>query len=293
MIEETFHLHPPDWLAEPPRPKSTAIFRHYVKDAPTPKMWAADTSTYQGFYIMSPAGEFLTGSFGIVREAKAAEMMNSALKKWQKTGAAMRPVPSNELSLYGGDEPKPGAVKLQVAYRDLPRGDIERPSSADVQNPYNLGWFDLTAKEAMVFLSESNKPTAIPQALFAKLVTTKLKDAVQGQMSRWSSEALQKGFLMTQRVSSSDGEVVFRLTGSVDLSENGRSYKAQLHGKIIYDLKRSKFQTFDLVAVGQRSGKGGANGRATDPGPAPYGSCVQAVSPGGGAVKESHLHYFS
>jgi hypothetical protein len=57
----------------------------------------------------------------------------------------------------------------------------------------------------------------------------------------------------------------------VDLSEKGRSYKAQLLGRAVYDERTQAFVEFELVSVGQRSGKGGANGRENDLGPAPMG----------------------
>lgn len=269
MIEETFHLHPPDWLTDTPRPKSTALFRNYVKQAPD--LWPKNTSTYQGFYIMGPDGAYLEGNFGIAREQEAKEQMQAALVKWKATGAAMRAVPATPIAIYGGKEPQPGAVKLQLAYRDLPRGDLERPSTAYVQNPYNLGWFDLSKQEAQAFLSQSQEPAPIPTRLVHKLATTKLKDAVQGQMRSWSKDSLKEGSLTTQLVSENANQSTYRLQGSVDLQEEGRRYQAQLHGKIVYDLRKNTFTAFDLIASGQRTGKGGANGRATDPGPAPMG----------------------
>ena len=220
---------------------------------------------------MSPTGDYLGGNFGIVREEKARELMTTALDKWKATGAAMHLVPTNALAIYGGEEPQPGSVKLQLAYRDLPRGDVERPTTAYVQNPYNLGWFDLSKEEAQAFLTDSEKPTSIPQALFAKMATRTLKDAVRGQMSRWNRSALRSGSLTSQRLSKDGSRSTYRLQGSAELAENERSYQAQLHGKAVFDEQSGAFVEFELVAVGQRTGKGGANGRENDLGPAPMG----------------------
>jgi hypothetical protein len=240
-----------------------------VKNAP--KLWPKNTSTYQGFYLMSPTGDYLGGNFGIVREEEARDLMTIALEKWKATGAAMRTVSTNPLALYGGNEPQPGSLKLQLAYRDLPRGDVERPTTAYVQNPYNLGWFDFSKEEARALLTESEEPITIPHALFAKMATRTLKDAVQGQMSRWDSSALHSGSLTTQRILKVGSRSSYRLKGSVNLSENARHYEAQLLGKAVYDERLQAFFEFELVAVGQRSGKGGANGRENDLGPAPMG----------------------
>lgn len=269
MLEETFFLHPPEWLDQPPRPKSTALFRHYVKTAPD--LWPRNTSTYQGFYLMSPKGDHLAGSFGITREKEANEMMTAALKTWQATEAAMTPVPDSPIALYGGKEPSPGGVKWQLAYRDLPRGEIERPSSADVQNPYNLGWYDLSATEAQAFLTDAEDPQPVKESIFRKLAVKVLKDAVQGQMSGWEESAMRRGTLQTQLVSQRDGTITCRLTGSVDLQEGSRRYTAQLHGRVVFEEAAKRFVAFDLVAAGQRTGKGPANGRETDLGPAPMG----------------------
>ena len=131
---------------------------------------------------MTPTGGYLSGAFGQTRKEQARRMMASALAKWQRTGAAMKPVPRDELPLYGGAEPTPGSMKLRVAYRDLPRGSVRRPNTAYIQNPYNLGWFDLTAAEASSLRTVSDEPVAIPASLYQKLATKTLKDAVRGQM---------------------------------------------------------------------------------------------------------------
>ena len=61
------------------------------------------------------------------------------------------------------------------------------------------------------------------------------------------------------------------MQGTADLAEEERSYKAQLHGQAVYDSNTQAFVEFELVAVGQRTGKGGANGRENDLCPAPMG----------------------
>lgn len=220
---------------------------------------------------MSPSGDYLGGSFGIVQKEEARDLMTAALEKRKTTGAFMRSVPTNALAIYGGKKPQPGSLKLQLAYRDLPRGDVERPNTAYIQNPYNLGWLDISKVEAQTFLTESEKPIEIPQRLFAKIATQTLKDAVRGQMSRWNSSALRSGSLTSQRISKDESRSSYRLQGTADLAEEERSYKAQLHGQAVYDSSTQAFVEFELVAVGQRTGKGGANGRENDLGPAPMG----------------------
>jgi len=162
-------------------------------------------------------------------------------------------------------------VKLQLAYRDLPRGTLPRITSAYVRNPYNLGWFDLSAAEARSFRADSQKPVAIPQRLFRRLATQILKDAVRGQMRGWDAVALTGGALYTQLFSRENNTRIYRLTGSAILKDGARSYAPQLLGRAVYDETAKKFVGFELVAVGQRTGKGPANGRENDLGPAPIG----------------------
>lgn len=228
---------------------------------------------------MSPTGGYLGGQFGIASKKQATELMTAALEKWKASGAAMRPVPSNHMTLFGGKDPQPGALKLELAYRDLPRGEINRPSTAYIQNPYNLGWFDLSAKEARAFITESQEPQPIPQALFQKLATRTLKDAVRGQMGAWDDGALKDGNLTTRRVSQDGTRTTYQFRGSAQLAEDVRSYEAQLHGRAVYDKSNKTFVVFELVAVGQRSGKGGANGRENDLGPAPMGVAFRLFPP--------------
>jgi len=216
---------------------------------------------------MSPEGEFLVGNFAILQKNKARKLMNTALTKWKRRSPALLPVPEKDIAIYGGGEPQPGGVKLKIAYRDLPRGDIVRPANAHIQNPYNLGWYDLSASEAQRFRTDSREPVAIPEPLFLKLATTTLKDAVRGQTGEWDESALRGGSLTTQMVSPGK----FQLKGTINLTDGTRSFVAQLYGQAVYNKQAKKFVEFELVAVGQRTGKNGANGRANDLGPAPMG----------------------
>ena len=269
VAEECFFLYPPAWLKHPPKPESTRIFKAYVANAP--RMWAPNTTTHQGIYCMAPDGGYLSGTPGLSVNAPARKLIADAWTKWRAKGISMKPVPTDPIPLYGGKDPELGSVKLQVAYRDLPRGDVRRPSSAKFQNPYNLGWFDLTAKEAASLVTTSKEPVAIDRDLFVRLATHTLKDAVRGQCRNFKPEDFKAGSMTTQLVSDSGGKQTFRLQGNADLGDAQRTYKPSLRGFAIYDQASKSFTQLELVAVGQRTGKSGANGRETDLGPAPMG----------------------
>ena len=146
-------------------------------------------------------------------------------------------------------------------------------ASGKGENISNKRWYrsvrtkDLSASEAQRFRTDSREPVAIPGPLFLKLATTTLKDAVRGQTGEWDESALRGGSLTTQMVSPGK----FQLKGTINLTDGTPSFVVQLYGQAIYNKQAKKFVEFELVAVGQRTGKNGANGRANDLGPAPMG----------------------
>lgn len=194
-------------------------------------------------------------------------------KSWEKLardrGYRSKPVPTNKLALYGGEKLTKGGLKLEVAYRDLPRGKVRRPGNAQFPNPYNLGWFDLSPSEAKLLVTGSKEKTAIPSKIFNKLARTRLKDAVRGQMGDWKEGEVKSGELFTQLVDTQGSLQTYALSGKALMQAGERSFAPEFFGVMTFDTKTGEFTDFRLMASGQRSGKGPANGRATDPGPAP------------------------
>lgn len=272
VIEETFFLYPPAWLKNPPNPASTKLFKTYTANAPA-ETFPERTSTYQGLYCLMPDGRYLSGKFARQTRDVAKRTLLGGLKKWQEITQqkSLHPkaVPTNKLAMYGGDPLKKNGIKLEVVYRDLPRGNVKRPGNAQFPNPYNLGWFDFTPTEAKSFRPSGKEKTALPDSILRKLARTRLKDAVRGQMSDWKEGALQEGTLYTQLVSKRDGQSVYQLTGSAVLESADQSFKPEFFGFVRFNEITGEFADFRLLASGQRTGKGPANGRATDLGPAP------------------------
>ena len=261
-------------MKHPPNPAATKLFKTYAANAPA-GTFPARTSTHQGLYCMMPDGTYLSGKFARQSNGVARNTLTTGLERWKavaaKRGLQAKPVPTGKLELYGGEPLQKGGLKLEVAYRDFPRGDLQRPGDARFPNPYNLGWYDLSPAEAKAFLSNSREPAAIPDAVFKKLACKTLKDAVRGQMRDWKPEELKGGKLTTQLVRQEGSVKTFRLGGKVEFALGDLSYAPVLHGTASYDSATGEFTDFRLVASGQRSGKAGANGRETDLGPAPMG----------------------
>ncbi|MFT6864689.1 MAG: hypothetical protein ACJAVK_003257 [Akkermansiaceae bacterium] len=282
MIEETFFLYPPDWMKTPPNPVATKLFKKYVSNSPK-GTFPEQTSTYQGLYCLGADGTYLSGKFARQSNEVARETLTTGLARWQKIAGAggfqSTPVPTNRLALYGGEELRKGGLKLEVAYRDLPRGEVLRPGNAQFPNPYNLGWFDLTQKEAQSIATNSRKKTVISDGVFQKLARTRLKDAVRGQMQDWKEGDIKEGQLFSQLVSTKGGKQTYGLSGSAVMASGGLRFEPQFHGTATYDSAAGAFTDFRLIAAGQRAGKGGANGRAIDLGPAPMAIAFTLYQP--------------
>ncbi|MFT5471139.1 MAG: hypothetical protein ACI8UO_006272 [Verrucomicrobiales bacterium] len=274
MIEETFFLYPPDWLKNPPNPAATRLFKTYAANAPY-GTWPAKTSTHQGLYCMTADGGYLSGRFASQSNEMARTALNQGLAEWRKQVAAgslkPKPVPTDPLDLYGGEPIQKGGLKLEVVYRDLPRGEIERPGNARFPNPYNLGWYDFSPGEARAFLVDGAEKQQLPDALFRKFAVKTLKDAVRGQMGDWKENEINSGELFSQLVGEEGTVKTFALSGSAEFKAGDQIFEPVLHGSLSFDSATGEFTDFRLIAAGQRAGRSGANGRETDLGPAPMG----------------------
>ena len=274
VIEETFFLYPPDWLKNPPNPAATRLFKTYARNAPRGVL-PQNSSTYQGLYAMLADGTYLSGKFARQSNVVARDALEQGLANFKKIAAERgyrpKPVPTDKLELYGGGPLRKGGIKLEVAYRDFPRGDQVRPGDWYFKNPYNLGWYDLTPAEAKHFVTDSKQPESLPDAVFQKLACKVLKDAVRGQMRDWKPGDIKQGALFTQLVGQKGSVKTFALKGKVDFAHGDVTYAPKLYGTASYDTGRGEFTDFRLVAAGQRTGKAGANGRTNDLGPAPMG----------------------
>ena len=261
-------------MKNPPDPAATKLFKTYARNAPGGVL-PQNSSTYQGLYTMLADGTYLSGRFARQSNGVAREALTSGLANYKRIasqrGYKPEPVPTDKLELYGGDPLRRGGLKLEVAYRDFPRGDQKRPGDWYFENPYNLGWHDLTPAEAKSFITTSRKPQALPDPVFQKFACKTLKDAVRGQMRDWKPNEIKQGALFTQLVGEKGSVKTFKLTGKVDFALGDLTFAPTLHGTASYDTGRGEFTDFRLVAAGQRTGKAGANGRATDLGPAPMG----------------------
>ena len=209
--------------------------------------------------------------------------MSGGLERWKAIARERdykpKPVPTNKLALYGGEELRKGGLKLEVVYRDLPRGEVKRPGNARFPNPYNLGWYDFTPSEAKFFASGSKEKRAIPDRVFQKFARTRLKDAVRGQMGDWKESNIKSGKIFTRLISTKGREQVYQLSGSASILAGDLSFNPTFQGTATFDTAKGAFIDFRLIAAGQRSGKGPANGRESDLGLAPMAIALTLYKP--------------
>jgi hypothetical protein len=284
VADEAFFLGPPshfkeDWL---PNRESTRLFQAFKRNAPAGVIPAGPT--VQGVYCMSAEGDFLSGCFACASRDRARHTLDEGWRRWQQLantrGYQTKPVPQTPLDYTLGKTLS--GIRLEVAVRDLPRGDDLKPGRTEGQRcAYNLNWIDLTREEAQSFVTESKEPQTGPAAILQRLALKTLKDAVRGQCGEWRKDAIKEAQLHTQCIRQEVHQLTMRLTGFAKLEQSGRAYSCQLHGQVVYDPRSHRVIVFELVAAGQRTGRDQFNFRDDDLGPAPMGVAYVLVNTSG------------
>ena len=268
------------WL-KPHDRASTALFKKYRSSALRGVVPVGGT-TVQGVYCMTADGEYLSGFFAWAFPKRAKRTIQAGWDRFERLAKTrswkMQAVPTTKLDFTGGKSVARGRLKLEVAVRDLPRGDVLRPGRNEIQRcAHNVNWVDLSPGEAASFVTASKTPKPIPDALLQRIALKKLKDSVRGQCADWPKGSLRDGKLLTQRIRTAGNVRTMRLTGYVVLQTSTRSFACALHGRVVYDAGRRAFKSFELIAAGQRRGRTQFNFREDDPGPAPLGVALRMV----------------
>lgn len=271
MADECWDLRPPDWFNRQwlKTIESTNLFETYWRNAPD-NLIPEKPATCQGTYCMTAEGEYLAGGFAWVDRDRTIEILKKALLEFRKRGEAMKAVPENELPFFVGAEPKKGGLKLQLGYRDLPRGENRLPHTERNQRPVNLGFLDLKREEVDLFRVAKGETKTLPQSLVKKISQQALKDCARGQCNA-GKEYFREGSWTVREVSREGGKQVIELRGVSRLEGGGQTFEPTVFGRLEYDLAQENFTRFDVVAVGQRSGAAEFNFRWDDEEAAPLG----------------------
>ena len=190
--------------------------------------------------------------------------------------------------------PQDGLV-LSVVYRDLPRSpDL---SNSRNRNAYNQGYAWFRKGEAHAFLpGQPVKGTkeAVQRDLVERLARFHFVDLVQGHTASFPQQAVEQAGLGAEVIDVKGNLVSLCYKGRTRTEEvhdgvhiegkwnakgpgipelQTRGVDAKLEGQAVYDLKASKFVSFDLLVLSERWGGNAYNGRLNerDFGPAPMG----------------------
>ena len=270
------------------------VFEAYFKRVPA-EVWRKSLNTHQGYWLMTPDGEYLGGSFSQTYDGKIAKLMQSALEQWdrivKKRGLTPKPVPPRDPTRPW---PKGAGLFLQVHSRDLPRGKTLHPGRTDLhRKAWNLKWLELSREEARGFIPRGKPQAQVPRATVEKLARTYLVDNVRDQehMMWTAPKALKKAWITTEVVGRKGDTVTVRLHGEVTaehfwnhsapeygLKPNMMGYDCHLHGRAVFDTRTGSFRSFVLVAAGLRKGNF-SNDRVDDLAPAPMGVAFSIERP--------------
>ena len=260
-------------------------------------------SSRQGTYAAAPSGVLLA-SLNSNDPRRIAAMLQRALARWEKLSRRERLLPrdpdSESASLRRAERfyPKDGLV-LQVYSRDLPR---ETPGEGWRGKAWNQDYAWFTKKEAGQFLPPRprlGQKQDVPAPLIRRIARCHLVDNVRGQTVPFAQKDIEKARLSVEVTGVAGSVIALRLEGETRASAIGRwavrgyrdarrptpqkrGFEARLLGKATYDVRKERFQTFEMVAIGKRWGATQFNVRGGDPGPAPLGVLftLAADSPG-------------
>jgi hypothetical protein len=249
-------------------------------------------SSRQGTYAAAPSGVLLA-SINSNDPGRIAAMLRRALARWEKLPRKDRLLPKDPNGQSGSLRraerfyPKDGLI-LQVHTRDLPR---ETPGEGWRGKAWNQDYAWFTKEEAAQLLPRTlrvGQRQDVPAALIGRIARCHMVDNVRGQTSPFAEKDIDKAHLRAEVTAVTGNVVSLRLEGQTRAAAEGswpvrgywdaqrpgrqkRGFEARLLGKATYDVKKERFLTFDLVAVGKRWGATQFNVRSGDLGPAPMG----------------------
>lgn len=285
MADEVYMLYPEDAgnLNRVRNNPDHIFFKRFGEQVPKPE-WN-HPGTKQGIYFMGPDAEYLEAKFASSNAADILARMKRALVRWeslrQEKGYANSPVPQYTTGppMYLiGDKP----MILQVNLRDLPRSSGDRSGArfedvGRMNEPWfefskwawNQNWIGLDDPKA--FVTTSTIAVPVSSAIVRKIAMEVLVDNVRGQAPTWRSEHVKEASLTMRRFAVSGSKSTMEYVGKAHMEAGSQSYVCTIYGQGVWNEATQKFESFDLVAIGDRRGAWQFNNRENDRGPAPMG----------------------
>jgi hypothetical protein len=240
-------------------------------------------ATRQGTYCVTPSGVLL-GSINSNDPKRIASLLEQSQARWDTLKREERLLPTDpakQLAAIKRPErhyPEDGLV-LNVTARDLPRekARVAPKKAAWQETAWNQDFAWFTRAEARQFVPAEAKvgqKQDLPVPLIHRIACAHLIDNVRGQTAPFEERQVKKARLSTEVTEVDGGVVTLRLEGETRTAlEGGREHglEMRLLGKGTFDLKKGRFLTFELVAVGSRWGATQLNGRRGDTDAAPIG----------------------
>ncbi len=235
--------------------------------------YRAKDGTRQGIYVCSPAGELL-GSINSLDPDAVIATLTAGLEKWKQlpesarlAGSASQVTPDHR---WEAGYPEDGLVLVSVN-RDL---RVDRGEVKPTGERWNRDHVWFANREARAWLPDDPAPGAVhtlPEPLLQRLARFQLVDNVRGQTLPFAPQEILPGSAIRIEVRQRRGDLVrLHISGSTLAEAKGpwlmgesdwtppreypRTMRLKLLGRADYDLTRSVFTEFELVAVGEWHG---------------------------------------
>lgn len=247
------------------------------------------TATRQGIYAVAPSGRFLA-SINTHSPERLADMLRTALQRWKELPPAERRLDDETLKQLQATQrfekrwPEDGLV-LAEYLRDLGAKVQDGDWRTRAWNE-DQAWFTRAEAAAMVPARiEVGAVVDVPERLVERLARLHLVDSVRGQTPAFGKQAVVAAELRSEVVEVDGQRVRVRLAGKTDVLQKGkwvvadggapteheRGVRTELRGRAVWNAADGRFESFELLAIGERWGATQYNGRPADLAPAPIG----------------------
>ena len=239
--------------------------------------------TRQGIYVCSPSGQLLS-SVNSLNPEVVLKTIENGLEKWEELSAREKKLPENFSPFtshrWEDSYPENGLI-LKGAKADL-LSDPPDPSNRGDRWNMDHVWFN--EKESYLWIPESRKIGTIhkcPKIIKDRLFRFHFVDNVRGQTLPFAPEEIKTANLNVELVAINDTKLELKIFGDSEaiakgewkLGENiwtpkhelDHSISTNILGNAIYDIEKKNFIKFELVVIGNWSGKTENNGRKFGP----------------------------